>query len=57
MDRLSWFIHHNDKQAREQAIMVAIQQDIDWDDVRSWADAEGADVTLVDEIRRVANLQ
>lgn len=57
MDRLSWFIHHNDKQAREQAILVATQQEIDWDDVRSWADAGGADVALVDEIRRVANLQ
>ena len=57
MDRLSWFIHHNDKQAREQAILVAAQQEIDWDDVRSWTDAEGADVALVDEIRRVANLR
>ena len=56
MDRLSWFIYHNDKQAREQAILVATQQEIDWDDVRSWADAEGADAALVDEIRLVANL-
>ena len=55
MDRLSWFIHHNDKQAREQAILVAVHQEIDWHDVRSWAAAEGADVALVDEIRRAAD--
>ena len=55
MDRLSWFIHHNDKQAREQAIMVAANQEIDWNDVRSWAEAEGADVDLLEEIRSAAD--
>lgn len=54
MDRLSWFIHHNDKQARQQAILVAVHQEIDWDDVRSWTEAEGADLALVDEIRSAA---
>lgn len=55
MDRLSWFIHHNDKQAHEQAVMVAARQEIDWNDVRSWAEAEGADAALVDEIRLAAD--
>lgn len=55
MDRLSWFIHHNDKQAHEQAVMVAARQKIDWNDVRSWAEAEGADAALVDEIRLAAD--
>lgn len=55
MDRLSWFIHQNDKQAREQAIMVAIQQEIDWDNVRSWAEAEGANIALVDEIQNATD--
>jgi len=55
MDRLSWFIHHNDKQACEQAVMVAARQEIDWNDVRSWAQAEGADAALVDEIRHSAD--
>ena len=54
MDRLSWFIHDNDKQARDQAIMVAANQDIDWNEVRVWAEAEGADVNLLEEIRRAA---
>lgn len=55
MDRLSWFIHHNDKQAHEQAVMVAARQEIDWNDVRSRAEAEGADAALVDEIRLAAD--
>jgi hypothetical protein len=54
MDRLSWLIHHNDKQARDQAVMVAAHQEIDWVDVRSWAEGEGADAALVDEIRHAA---
>jgi hypothetical protein len=54
MDRLSWFIHQNDKQALQQAVMVAVHQDIDWDDVRHWAEGEGATAALVDEVRNAA---
>ena len=41
MDRLVWFKHGNDPQAREQAVMVAKRNQIDWDGVRTWAKIEG----------------
>ena len=54
MDRLAWFIHHNDKQALDQAVMVAANQEIDWDDIRTWTESEGANAALVNEIRTTA---
>lgn len=39
---------------QEIAVLVAVHQEIDWDDVRSWTEAEGADLALVDEIRSAA---
>ena len=54
MDRLAWFIHHNDKQALDQAVMVAANQEIDWTDIRIWAESEGANAVLVNEIRTAA---
>ena len=32
----------------------SVHQEIDWDDVRSWTQAGGADPALVDEIRGAA---
>lgn len=51
LDRLAWFVHGKDLQARDQALMVARRQNIDWDDVYAWADKEGIGDKLVDEIR------
>jgi len=54
MDRLAWFVHGNDPQARDQAVMVAKRQQIDWDEISLWAAAEGMDRVTIDEIREEA---
>ena len=51
MDRLAWVIHGNDTQAKEQAILVAKHQEIDWEQVYEWSASEGAESALVDEVR------
>jgi hypothetical protein len=40
-DRLSSFFHWNDRQALEQAVLVAKDQPIDLNDIKRWAKAEG----------------
>jgi hypothetical protein len=51
LDRLAWFIHGKDRQARDQAIMVGRRQEIDWDDVHAWARNEGVDPEVIAELR------
>ena len=51
MDRLAWFIHGNDKQARDQALMVAKRQNIDWKTVFEWAEGEGIDPALIQKLQ------
>ncbi len=51
LDRLAWFVHENDLQARDQAMMVACRQNIDWDDIYAWAANEGINDKIIDEIR------
>ena len=41
MDRLAAAIAWNDAQSREQAILVASMQDIDWDELQQWFRNEG----------------
>lgn len=40
-DRLAAYFHWNDRQALEQAVLVASAQQIDLDNVRQWSDSEG----------------
>ncbi len=54
MDRLAWFKHGNDSQAREQAIMVAKRNQIDWDEIYSWSKNEGISSVDIDAIREEA---
>lgn len=54
MDRLAWFAHNNDKQSRDQAILVARHQVIDWDAVHDWANEEGNDITVIHSVRDAA---
>lgn len=56
LDRLAWYVHGNDLQARDQALKVARRQSIDWDDVYAWAENERVDVKVIDEIRHELNL-
>ena len=51
MDRLAWFIHGRDRQARDQAVMVARRQEIDWGDVNAWARNEGVDGAVIAQLR------
>lgn len=55
MDRLAWFKHGKDPQARQQAIMVAKRNHIDWDEIYSWSEQEGISAAeigaIVDEAR------
>lgn len=41
MDRLAAAIAWNDAQSREQAILVAANREIDWDELRTWFANEG----------------
>jgi len=54
MDRLAWFAHGNDPQARIQAVMVARRQKVDWNEIYEWAANEGMDREVIDEIREEA---
>jgi hypothetical protein len=56
MDRLAWFVHGNDPQARVQAMMVAKRQIINWREIEIWADAEGIERELIERLREDANL-
>lgn len=55
MDRLAWYIHGKDRQAREQAVMVARRQAIDWDAIVKWARAERIDRAVIEEVRNEAS--
>lgn len=55
MDRLAWFVHGHDQQSRDQAIMVAKRQTINWRAVFDWADSEGIEPAIVEDVREEAN--
>jgi hypothetical protein len=40
-DRLAGFFHWNDRQCLEQAVMVAQENQIDLEEIKRWAQAEG----------------
>lgn len=52
MDRLAAYVHWNDRQALDQAIMVACRQRIDWSALKEWARREAVDAKLIDKLRR-----
>lgn len=51
MDRLAWFAHGKDLQAKDQAIMVAKRQRIKWKELYEWAKNEGIAESIIDEIK------
>lgn len=51
MDRVAWFVHGNDAQSRAQAILVARHQEIDWDAINEWVEADGIDSAVIESIR------
>ena len=54
MDRLAWVAHVNDLQSKEQAVLVAKHQEIDWEEIFEWADTEQIDRALISEIQKKA---
>lgn len=54
MDRLAAFLAWNDRQAYDQAVLVARGNDIDWAALSSWASGEDAPEGLVDQLRAQA---
>jgi hypothetical protein len=51
MDRVAAYVHWNDRQALDQAVMVGRRQQIDWKALGDWARAEGADSDLIGKLR------
>jgi len=51
LDRLAAYRYHNDLQCWDQAVMVCRSQDVDWDAIYAWADAEGWERDEVDRLR------
>lgn len=51
LDRLAWFVHGKDMQARDQAILVARHQEIDWADVVEWGRSEGISESVIADIQ------
>ena len=52
MDRLSAYVHWNDNQSLDQAVMVARTQPIDWAELREWARREGLHDILIETFKR-----
>ncbi len=51
MDRLAAAIHWTDAQSREQALLVAAHQSIDWAALRNWFTNEGESIENFEEFR------
>ena len=51
MDRLAAAVAWDDAQSREQAILVATHQSIDWDALRDWFANEGEPVEEYERFR------
>jgi len=56
MDRLAAYVHWSDRQALDQAIMVARRQRIAWNALEEWARREAVDARLFDKVRRSSDL-
>jgi hypothetical protein len=52
MDRLAAYWHWNDRQAWDQALMVASRQNVDYEDLVQYAKAEGADPADIARLRK-----
>ena len=52
MDRLAAYVHWNDRQALDEAVMVARRQRVDWNALKEWARREAVDAKLIDKVRQ-----
>lgn len=51
MDRVAAYVHWNDRQSWDQAMMVAERQDVDWSRLERWTAEEGVDNALIRHLR------
>jgi len=51
MDRMAAYIHWQDNQSLDQARLVAMRSDIDWDELCIWAQNEGIDQAEIDSLK------
>lgn len=54
MDRLAAYWYHRDRQCWDQAIEVAKRQDVDWRQLREWAEGERRGSDDIDRLRNVS---
>jgi hypothetical protein len=52
MDRLAAYTHWNDRQALDQAVMVARRQNVEWSALRKWAASEGLGAETIASFRK-----
>lgn len=56
MDRLSHYFSWGDRQALDQAVMIARRHPLHWDELDRWVTQEGDDLGVLDTIRKRAGL-
>lgn len=54
IDRLAWFVHGKDLQSRDQSVLLATHQKIDWPLVDAWARHEDVSRSIITNIRQDA---
>jgi len=55
MDRLAAAIHWNDQQSRTQAILVAVNNEVDWDAISKWYMKEGESAAEYERFRKLVS--
>jgi len=55
IDRLAAYLHWNDRQCWDQAVLVCRSHDVDWDDITSWASNEGMPMEEIDLLRTMTS--
>ena len=55
IDRLAAYLHWNDRQCWDQAVLVCRSHDVDWDDITSWASNEGMPMEEIDFLRTMTS--
>ncbi|MHB1342372.1 MAG: hypothetical protein ACYC77_10325 [Coriobacteriia bacterium] len=56
MDRLTHYFAWGDRQALDQAIMIARRHPLDWDELSRWITQEVEDLGVLDTVRSKADL-
>jgi hypothetical protein len=52
MDRVAAYVHWRDHQSLDQAVMVARHQTIEWPALYDWAEQDGIEKAVIDELKQ-----